>query len=201
MTHKISKKEKILIATHNLGKAEEFKELFKPYNIETLLSKDFGIPEPEETGLTFMENSILKAKSGLSSGLTVIADDSGLCVSALNGEPGVFSARLAKKTGGWIQAMQNIYTRIQRTNSNNFSAKYYCCLTIAWQDGKIKSYLGEITGVIKWPPVGENGFGYDPFFYPAESLLSFGQMDKSKKMKVDHRSIAFKKIINNHYKN
>lgn len=201
MKHKISKEENVLIATHNVGKAEEFKQLFQPYKIKTLFSNDFGIPEPNETGLTFKENSILKAKSGLSSGLTVISDDSGLCVSALNGEPGIFSARLAKKCGGWTEAMQNIYTRIQKTNSNNFSAKFFCCLTIAWQDGKIKSYLGEITGTIKWPPRGENGFGYDPFFYPQDSNISFGQMNKAKKMSMDHRSVAFKKIIRNHYKN
>tara|TARA_B100000989_G_scaffold278301_1_gene239980 strand:+ start:2118 stop:2723 length:606 start_codon:yes stop_codon:yes gene_type:complete len=201
MSYKIKKKEKVLIATHNQGKAREFEELFKPYKIETFLSSDFGIKEPKETGLTFEENSILKAKSGLSSGLTVISDDSGLCVSALDGEPGIYSARLAKKCGGWSRAMQKIYTRILNTNSNNFSAKYFCCLTIAWQDGKIKSYAGEIKGAIKWPPVGSNGFGYDPFFYPEGSSVSFGQMEKSKKMNIDHRSIAFKKIISNHYKN
>ena len=200
MTHKISKKEKVLIATHNPGKAEEFKQLFKPYKIKTFFSSDFGIREPQETGSTFKENSILKAKSGLSSGLTVISDDSGLCVSALDGEPGIFSARLAKKCGGWSGAMQKIYTRILNTNSNNFSAKYICCLTIAWQDGKVKSYTGEIKGAIKWPPVGSNGFGYDPFFYPEGSSVSFGQMEKSKKMNIDHRSIAFKKIIKDHYK-
>ena len=200
MTHRISKKEKILIATHNFGKAEEFRKLFQPYNIKTFLSSDFGIEEPEETGLSFQENSKLKAKSGLSSGLTVISDDSGLCVSALNGEPGIFSARLAKKCGGWLEAMHNIYTRILDTHTNDFSAKYFCCLTIAWQDGFMRSYLGEIKGIIKWPPVGENGFGYDPFFYPKGSSISFGQMQKSKKMTIDHRSIAFKKIINNYYK-
>lgn len=200
MIHKISKEEKILIATHNSGKAEEFKKLFQAYNIKTFFSSDFGIEEPEETGLTFQENSELKAKSGISSGLTVISDDSGLCVSALNGEPGIFSARLAKKCGGWSEAMHNIYRRILDTNSNDFSAKYFCCLTIAWQDGFVRSYLGEIKGIIKWPPVGENGFGYDPFFYPKGSSISFGQMKKTKKMDIDHRSIAFKKIINNHYK-
>ena len=200
MTHKITKEENILIATHNSGKAEEFKRLFQPYNIKTFLSSDFKIQEPQETGLTFRENSVLKAKSGLSSGLTVISDDSGLCVSSLNGEPGIFSARLAKKCGGWSEAMQDIYKKILNTNTNDFSAKYICCLTIAWQDGFMKSYTGEITGTVKWPPVGEKGFGYDPFFYPKGLTISFGQMEKQKKEKIDHRSIAFRKIINNHYR-
>ena len=198
MFNKINKKKPILIATHNPGKAKEFKKLFSKLKIKTIFSSDLGIEEPEETGNSFEENSILKAKSGIPSGLDVIADDSGLCVKALSGEPGIFSARWAKRYGGWVGAMEKIYTELLKNKEKDFSAKYICCLTIAWQNGQTNSYHGEIKGRISWPPIGKKGFGYDPIFIPDNQIITFGQMNKKDKMSVDHRYDAFKKIIKNH---
>ncbi len=198
MFNKIDKKKPILIATHNPGKAKEFKKLFSKLKIKTMFSAGLGIEEPEETGNSFKENSILKAKSGISSGLNVIADDSGLCVKSLDGKPGIYSARWAKKYGGWEGAMKKIYEELLKTNKKDFSAKYICCLTIAWQNGDLISYNGEIKGKISWPPIGKKGFGYDPIFIPNNHIITFGQMNKKDKMLVDHRYDAFKKIIKNH---
>jgi len=198
MKNKLTKGQKILVATHNKGKASEFKKLFLELNIKTIFSYELGISEPEENGNSFKGNSIIKAKSALNKGLTVISDDSGLCVTALNGEPGIYSARWAKKYGGWMGAMEKIYKKLIKKNVADFSAKYYCCLTMAWQDGNIYSYSGQISGTLVWPPRGESGFGYDPFFIPVNSKISFGEMEQEKKMKMDHRYNAFKKIIKNH---
>ena len=199
MKNKLTKGQKILVATHNKGKAAEFKKLFLDLDIKTSFSYELGIDEPEENGKSFKENSIIKANSALKSGLTVISDDSGLCVKALNGEPGIYSARWAKKYGGWMGAMEKIYKKLIDKKVSDFSAKYYCCLTIAWQDGNIYSYSGQISGTVVWPPRGLNGFGYDPFFIPTNSKISFGEIEKTKKMKMDHRYKAFKKILENHF--
>lgn len=198
MKNRLTKGQEILVATHNKGKASEFKQLFLDYNIKTTFSYELGINEPEENGKSFKENSIIKAKSALKAGLTVISDDSGLCVTALNGEPGIYSARWAKKYGGWMGAMEKIYKKLIDKDVADFSAKYYCCLTMAWQDGNIYSYSGQINGTIIWPPQGVYGFGYDPFFIPLNSKITFGEMEQVEKMKMDHRYKAFKKIIKNH---
>ncbi len=191
--------ETIIVATHNGGKAKEFKKLFGQVGINTTFSKDFNIEEPLENGKTFKDNSIIKVKSAANLNLTAIADDSGLCVDVLDGKPGIFSARWAKKYGGWQNAMEKIYSLAQKKkNSNEFFAKYYCVLSVLWKDGSINCYSGEIKGVIIWPPIGNKGFGYDPFFRPLDSEVTFGQMNKEVKMSLDHRSIAFKKIIRNH---
>ena len=190
----------IIVATHNKGKAEEFKTLFSQVGITTKFSEDFNIPEPIEDGKTFKENSIIKVKSVQGLNLNAIADDSGLCVDILNGKPGIFSARWAKKYGGWYEAMKKIYTmsREKKNTSREFSAKYYCVLTILWRNGIINCFTGEIKGVILWPPRGSKGFGYDPFFKPVSSDITFGEMDKGIKMKRDHRSVAFDKLIQKH---
>ena len=192
----------IIVATHNKGKAEEFKTLFSQVGITTKFSEDFNIPEPIEDGKTFKENSIIKVKSVQGLNLNAIADDSGLCVDILDGKPGIFSARWAKKYGGWYEAMKKIYnmSREKNNTSREFSAKYYCVLTILWRNGIINCFTGEIKGVILWPPRGSKGFGYDPFFKPVNSDITFGEMDKSIKMTRDHRSVAFDKIIQKHLK-
>ncbi len=196
--NRIDPKNQLLVATHNKGKAKEFKKLFLPFKIKTIFSGDIGIKEPKETGKTFKENSVLKAKSGLSYGLNVLADDSGLSVDSLGGRPGIYSARWAKKYGSWKEAMKQIYQKILKSNTNNFSAKYCCCLTIAWKNGEINSYYGEVSGEICWPPRGLNGFGYDPIFVPDSKNMTFGEMKKKEKMRIDHRYSAFRKIIKNH---
>ena len=198
MRNIIKTSEPLLIATHNIGKVREFKKLFLPYKINIIFSRELGIKEPEETGKTFQDNSIIKAKSGLNSGFNVLADDSGLCVRALNNEPGIYSARWAKKHGGWKGAMKKIYSDLLKSKCKDFSAKYYCCLTLAWKNGEINSYSGTIHGNISWPMRGKKGFGYDPIFVPRGYNVTFGEMDKKKKMLIDHRFKAFKKIVQYH---
>ena len=195
----IKKKDVVLIATHNKGKAKEFKELFSKYKIQTKFSNQLGIKEPEETGKTFTENSIIKAKSASNRGFVVVSDDSGLCVDCLGGKPGIFSARVAKELGGWNNAMKKIYNDVKKKQNTTFSAKYVCSLSILFMNRKIYSYLGEIKGTITWPPKGKNGFGYDPFFKPNNSEKTFGETSKEIKMSIDHRSIAFEKLIKSHY--
>ena len=198
MVNIIKTNESLLVATHNLGKVKEFKKLFLPYKINIIFSGELGIEEPEETGKTFKDNSIIKAKSGLNLGLNVLADDSGLCIKALNNDPGIYSARWAKKYGGWKSAMKEIYNKLIDNKCKDFSAKYHCCLSLAWKNGKINSYSGEINGEISWPMRGKRGFGYDPIFVPKGYDITFGEMNKKEKMLIDHRFKAFRKIIKNH---
>ena len=198
MSDFFKKGETILIATHNVGKAKEFKDLFSNQSINTIFSKDLNIKEPEETGKTFKENSELKAKSAVNNGYIVVSDDSGLCVEALKNEPGIFSARWAKKFGGWQGAMEKIYKELTKSENQNFNAKYCCSLSIIFKNNALYSYYGEIKGKINWPPKGDNGFGYDPIFIPFDSDLTYGQQNKKEKMKSDHRSKAFNLLIKNH---
>lgn len=199
--NKFSKGDTFLVATHNKGKAKEFEDLFKEIEVSTKFSSQFNILEPIEDGLTFKENSLIKAKSCRGIGYNIISDDSGLCVNSLKGDPGIYSARWSKIYGGWSNSMQEIYRRILDSKSHDFSAKYCCILTILWKDGTINTFSGEVEGEIVWPPRGNNGFGYDPFFKPINQNKTFGEMEKEIKMQIDHRSMAFKKILNNHYRN
>ena len=193
---------KILIGTHNDGKFKEISSLL-PEKVEKVSPKNLGIESPIENGKTFIENSEIKADFFCKkSNLITLSDDSGLEIDCLHGDPGIFSARWAKKYGGWYEAMKKIYTmsREKKNTSREFSAKYYCVLTILWRNGIINCFTGEIKGVILWPPRGSKGFGYDPFFKPVSSDITFGEMDKSIKMTRDHRSVAFDKIIQKHLK-
>ncbi len=194
----IKKNDTLLIATHNKGKAKEFRKLFSLHSINTIFSYELDLIEPEETGDTFKENSELKAQSAINKGHVVVADDSGLCVKALNNEPGIYSARWADENGGWDNAMYKIYEKLKKKKCANFSAKYYCSLTIAWSEKIYSSYSGEVSGNISWPPKGLNGFGYDPIFLPNNQKLTFGEMTKKEKMKIDHRFKAFTKLIKKH---
>ncbi len=194
------KDKNIVVATHNVGKVEEFKVLFSKYKISIITSVDLNIKEVEETGKTFEENSILKVKS-IPENYTAIADDSGLCVKILNQEPGIFSARYAKECGSWYEAMKKIYSRVIKEEKPDFTAKFVSCLSLRFNDGKIFTYRGEVKGRITWPPMGENGFGYDPFFIPISENLTYGEVDYKKKILTDHRSVAFKKLAKVHLTN
>ena len=192
--------KKIVVATHNKGKVEEFRVLFSKFNIEIITSEDLNINDVEENGKTFEENSIIKVKT-IPNDYLAIADDSGLCVKILNQEPGIFSARYAKKCGGWNEAMNEIYSRVEVQKQPDFSAKFVSCLSLKFHDGKIFTYSGEIHGKITWPPKGKNGFGYDPFFIPTGENQTYGEVEYSKKVLTDHRSVAFKKLAKVHLKN
>ena len=190
----------LVIASHNLGKIHEFKSLLSPYNINIKSSSDLAISDVDEIGKTFEENAIIKVKS-VPKNLFTLADDSGLCVNALEGKPGIYSARFASENGGWYPAMQEIYSSLKKTQSTDFSAKFVCCLAVNIPNKKIFTYFGEVTGEISWPPRGKNGFGYDPFFIPKGYNKTFGEIEHQNKILIDHRFKAFKEFAKEHLNN
>ena len=184
--------KKILIGTHNDGKFKEIAYLIsKKY--KKISPKSLKIKSPKETGKTFISNSKLKVNFfSKYVNYPVISDDSGLCIQALNNKPGVYSARLAKKHGSFFKAMKFILKKMR--NEKNRKATFVCSLSYKKKNGKIFSVEGRIKGNISRKIKGKNGFGYDPIFIPLKRKITFGQMLKSKKIKMDHRFIAFKKL-------
>ena len=197
LSNKFRSGDKIVIASHNEGKINEFKTLLSAYNLKIITSRDLGIRDVEETGRTFQENALIKVKS-IPDNYLAISDDSGLCVNSLGGKPGIFSSRFQKKCGGWFKAMEKIYSDVKNKKIEDFSAKFICCLSIKFSKNLIYSYLGEVIGKIVWPPKGENGFVYDPFFIPKGHTKTFAEMEHSNKIFIDHRSIALKKLVKLH---
>ena len=184
--------KKILIGTHNKGKFREISHLIsKKYKkISPILLK---IKSPKETGKTFIANSRLKVKFfSKYVDYPVISDDSGLCIKALNNNPGIYSARMAKKHGSFSKAMKFILKKMK--SKKNRSAFFVCSLSYLDKNGKITSVEGKLKGNISMKMRGTNGFGYDPIFIPFKKVITFGQMLKSKKIKMDHRYLAFKKL-------
>ena len=184
--------KKILIGTHNTGKFKEISFLLKK-NIKKISPKLLNIKSPKETGKSFSANAKLKAKYfSKFTKLPVISDDSGLCIKALKGKPGIFSARYAKKYGSFNKAMKFILKKMK--NKKDRSAVFVCSLTYVSNRENIVSVTGKIKGSISYEIKGSQGFGYDPIFIPFLKSVTFGQMSKNKKMKMDHRYIAFKKL-------
>lgn len=184
--------KKILIGTHNMGKFKEISSLisssFRKIN-PTILK----IPSPKETGKTFASNSKLKANFfSQYVNYPVISDDSGLCIKALNQQPGVYSARLAKKHGSFFKAMKYILKKMK--NKKNRSATFVCSLSFKFPEKKTINATGKIKGTISYKILGKNGFGYDSIFIPNNYNKTFGEMFKSDKIKIDHRFIAFKNL-------
>ena len=184
--------KKILIGTHNQGKFREIAYLIsKKYKKISPLT--LNIKSPKETGKTFFANSKIKAKFfSKFVNYPVISDDSGLCIKALGNKPGIHSARLAKKKGGFSSAMRFILKQLEK--KKNKSAFFVCNLSYVNFDGRIISAEGKIYGKISNKILGKKGFGYDPIFIPNKKKITFGQMSKLKKIKMDHRFIAFKKL-------
>ena len=184
--------KKILIGTHNKGKFREISSLIsRKYRKISPIS--LKIKSPKETGKTFIANSRLKVKFfSKYVDYPVISDDSGLCIKALNNKPGIYSARLAKKHGDFSKAMKFILKKMK--SKRNRSAFFVCSLSYYDENGRITSVEGKIKGKISIKMRGTNGFGYDPIFIPNKTKITFGQMRKSKKMKMDHRYLAFKKL-------
>ena len=184
--------KKILVGTHNKGKFKEISYLIsKKYKKISPIS--LKIRSPKETGKTFKQNSELKAKFfSKFVNFPVISDDSGLCIKSLQNKPGIYSARLAKKKGGFQNAMNFILKKMR--NKKNRSAHFVCSLTYLSSNGKIVSRVGKIHGKISTKILGKKGFGYDPIFIPNKYFITFGQMSKLKKINLDHRYIAFQKL-------
>tara|TARA_B100000161_G_scaffold249996_1_gene207939 strand:+ start:59 stop:637 length:579 start_codon:yes stop_codon:yes gene_type:complete len=184
--------KKILIGTHNKGKFKEISYLLSK-KIKKISPVSLKIKSPKETGKTFIANSKLKANYfSKFVNFPVISDDSGLCIKSLNNKPGVYSARLAKKKGGFTNAMKYLLKKLEK--KNNRSATFICCLSLKSPNQKIINVVGQIKGTISKEILGKKGFGYDPIFIPKNRRKTFGEIPKFKKMKMDHRFIAFRKL-------
>jgi XTP/dITP diphosphohydrolase len=192
--------KEIVIASHNEGKVEEIRGLLKKYKLRIYSLKKFSNIEPRENGNTFIENSVIKAVNALKiTGLPSISDDSGLCIPALNNDPGIYSARWAGKGKNFDLAAKKIEKKLFEKYGNKqklFKAFFCCALTIALPDGTIKSFEGKVFGTLQFPPKGDNGFGYDPIFIPRRYKKTFGEMKYSFKERISHRQKAFKKLHN-----
>ena len=193
--------EKLVIATHNSGKLREIEELLAPLGIACVGAAEFGLPEPEEIGNTFIDNAELKAREAADlSGLPALADDSGLSVDALHGLPGIFSARWAEDLTGirnFRRAMERVWREVEAAGPEaGRDAHFACALAIAWPDnGQTESFDGRVDGKLVWPPRGDRGFGYDPMFVAAGYHQTFGEIDPEEKHKISHRARAFKKLV------
>ena len=192
--------KEILIGTHNKGKIKEISFLLNK-KIKKITPFMLNIKSPRETGKSFKSNSELKARYFFKkSKIFTISDDSGLCVDCLNDKPGIYSARWAKKHGGFKQSMKKIITLVRNKNKNkkikNTKAKFVCSLTFSFSAIKKITTIGILQGNISERILGKNGFGYDSIFIPKGSKITFGQMNKNKKILMDHRFIAFKKLKN-----
>jgi len=185
---------RLVIASHNPGKVEEIAALLAPFAIETVAAGSLGLPEPEETGDSFEANAALKARaSATASGLPALADDSGLVVPALNGAPGIYSARWAGPSKGFQAAMARVHHELGDKDRN---ASFVAVLALAWPDGDLELFRGEVAGSLVWPPRGERGFGYDPMFLPeGGGSRTFGEMDATWKHGISHRARAFAKLV------
>lgn len=187
--------KKLVVASHNAGKVREIGALLAPFGIETVSAGDLGLPEPEETGLTFQANAELKARAAAdASGFLALADDSGLCVTALNGDPGIYSARWAGPTKDFALAMDKVEQALKKTGSNDRSAAFMCGLALATPNGGMDYFEGTVAGTLVWPPRGEKGFGYDPVFVADGYDITFAEMDPDAKHAISHRAHAFRQL-------
>lgn len=187
---------KLVVASHNAGKVREISALIAPLGLEAVSAADLNLPEPEETGATFAENAALKARTAAqTSGLPALSDDSGLAVEALDGDPGIYSARWAGPSKDFGAAMQRVWRALEQNGARNHNAKFVCVLALAFPDGEVQTFEGEAHGEIVWPPRGAKGFGYDPIFIPNGETRTFGEMTHEEKLPLTHRARAFEKFL------
>lgn len=186
---KLEAGSKLVLASHNAGKLAEFSTLLADFGVTVLSAGDLNLPEPEETATTFAGNAALKALAAAkATGLPALADDSGLCVSALGGAPGIYSARWAGPDKDFPAAMARIEDGI---GSDERDAWFICVLCLAYPDGTTRSFEGRVDGSITWPPRGEKGHGYDPIFTPTGESRTFAEMKEAEKNAISHRARAF----------
>jgi XTP/dITP diphosphohydrolase len=193
MTHHL-RGQTLLIATHNKGKLEEFREILGPLGVAVTSAGEMNLAEPAETENTFIGNARIKARAALeATGLVTLADDSGLCVEALNGDPGVYTADWAGPTRDWMMAMRTVEEKLQAagaTEAHQRKGTFNCTLLVLWPDGTERIYVGQVPGHLAWPPKGAFGHGYDPVFVPEGFDVSFGEMSHEAKNKISHRARA-----------
>jgi XTP/dITP diphosphohydrolase len=196
---------RLVVATHNPGKLKEMRELLMPFGIDALSAGELGLPEPAENGTTFQENARIKARAAATaSGLPAFADDSGLTVDALGGEPGIYSARWAGPEKDFRRAMQAVEDKLGERGAHargQRNAQFVCALCLAWPDGHLEEFDAAVHGTLVWPPRGDKGFGYDPMFLPDGHALTFGEMTNTEKhglppagKGLSHRARAFLKL-------
>lgn len=191
--------QKLVVASHNPGKIKEINELLGPFGVEAVSAGSLGLPEPEETGTTFEANAQLKSEAAAKgAALVSLADDSGLCVEALGGDPGIYSARWAGPAKDFAIAMARVERELKEKKAHDFSAKFVCALSLAMPHGEVKTFEGEVHGRLTFPPRGTHGFGYDPIFIPGEGKfgdMTFGEIDPHVKNAMSHRARAFEKLL------
>jgi XTP/dITP diphosphohydrolase len=195
---------RLVVATHNPGKLSEIDELLSPFGLATVGAAALGLDEPEETGSTFRDNAALKAQAAArASGLIALADDSGLCVEALDGAPGIYSARWAGETKDFASAMARIKSELEaRAAPAPWRAAFISVLALAWADGAVETFEGRVDGTLVFPPRGTAGFGYDPIFLADGHERTFGEMTSEEKhgipadgsLALSHRARAFQKF-------
>ena len=184
----------LVIASHNPGKVREIAELLAPHGANVALAAALGLAEPEETGASFVENAVLKARAAAERArLPALADDSGLVVAALGGAPGIHSARWAGATKDFDVAMKRVNDLLD--GSRDRSARFVCALALCWPDGHCETFEGEVRGTLVWPPRGSKGFGYDPMFMADGRSETFGEMEPGAKHAISHRADAFHKLV------
>ena len=198
----------LVIATHNAGKLKEISALLEPYGVKCLSAGSLGLPEPAETGTTFAQNALIKARAAAeASGIVSLADDSGLSVAALDGRPGVYTADWAERQWfegpagrDWYMAMGKVEGMLAEKGPDApRDAWFSCVLAIAWPDGESAVYEGRIDGALTWPPRGTLGFGYDPVFVPAGMDQTFAELDPAQKHAMSHRADAFAKLVSEQF--
>ncbi|MBC2664708.1 RdgB/HAM1 family non-canonical purine NTP pyrophosphatase [Novosphingobium flavum] len=198
----------LVIATHNAGKLREIQALLAPFGVTCLSAGDLGLPEPEETGTTFTENALIKARAAADgAGLPALADDSGLCVDALGGKPGVYTADWAERQWfegpegrDWFMAMGKVEGLLcEQGPDADRSGHFVSVLAIAWPDGDSAIYEGTVDGTLTWPPRGKLGFGYDPIFVPNGMDQTFAEMAPEDKHRISHRANAFAKLVKDQF--
>lgn len=194
MGRKLPVGSRLVLASHNPGKLAELTGLLRPYQIEVISAGVLGLAEPEETAPDFAGNARIKAlAAATASGLPAFSDDSGFCVAALGGEPGVLSARWAGPEKDFAKAMALVNERVG--DAADRRAWFVAALCLAWPDGHTETFVGRVNGTMVWPPRGEHGFGYDPMFVPEGGTQTFGEMDPEAKHAVSHRARAFAQVM------
>ena len=188
--------DRLVLASHNAGKVREIADLLGPFGVTIVSAAELGLPEPEETGQTFIANAELKARAAsLPTQLPALADDSGLVVPALDGAPGVLSARWAGPNKDFGSAMERVRTRLAAIGDADSRAYFVCALSMAWPDGHTETFEGFVHGRLVFPPRGSQGFGYDPIFIADGRHLTFGEMDPAEKHRISHRADAFRQFV------
>ncbi|MAI91091.1 RdgB/HAM1 family non-canonical purine NTP pyrophosphatase [Ponticaulis sp.] len=185
----------LIAATHNKGKVKELKALFEPLGFTVTSAIELDLEEPEETEKTFAGNAALKALAAArTTGKPALSDDSGLEVFALNGQPGIYSARWAGEPRSFENAMKRVEDELKTKNTDDYSARFVCALAIGWPDGHTEIFEGEVRGHLEFPARGDQGFVYDPIFVADGETITFGEMDPDKKHAMSHRADAFVKL-------